>query len=149
MTLSPMPEAVRMGRALYVEMRSPDGPIWSGEAKYVAVPGSKGAFGVLPRHAPLMSSLELGLTRIRPADGVPDMKFVTGGGFVEIFQNHVLLLVDFADPTESIDVARATEAKKRAEARLRSHDETVDVARAEAALQRALMRLRYAGAPRI
>lgn len=144
MTDATVSEAVRTGRLLWVEVRSPDGPIWSGEAKAITVPGSKAPMGILPRHAPLMSSLELGLTRIRPADGSPEIRFVTGLGFVEVLHNRVLLLVDFADATDSIDTARATEARRRAEARLRSRDEEVDRARAEAALARALMRLRHA-----
>jgi F-type H+-transporting ATPase subunit epsilon len=134
-------------KALFVEMRSPDGPIWSGLASRITVPGAKGSFGVHVRHAPLMTSLEVGLTKITAADGA-EHRFVTGLGFAEVYKNAVLLLVDFGDDTEGIDVERAREARARAEAHMHTREENFDGARAEAALQRALMRLRHAGTPR-
>ena|SRR5262245_54528739 len=141
------PDPVPAG-SLWVEMRSPDGLLFAGLAQAVTVPGTKGSMGILPRHAPLMSSLDIGLTRIRDAQG-KEQRYVTGLGFVEVAANKVLLLVDFADRTDKIDVKRAQEAHDRAKARLRTREEDVDYARAEAALQRALMRLRYAGEPRL
>lgn len=137
-----------MANELTVEVRSPDGEIWSGIAVSVVVPGSSGSMGILPKHAPLMSSLEVGLTTIREPDK-SEHRFVTGGGFVEINQNRVLLLVDFGDRPEGVDVARAEQSRDRARERLRSHKEVVDRARAEAGLQRALQRLLWAGKPRI
>jgi len=137
------PEAVRAGKALYVEMRTPEGSAYSGGAKSVVVPGAKGSMGVLPRHAPLMSSLDVGLTKVRDPVG-KEWVFVTGGGFVEVFQNRILVLVDFADDVNDIDVDRARRARERAEARLRSPTEEIDVARARAALDRAVLRLEHA-----
>ena len=64
-------------------MRTPEGAAYSGHAETVRVPGSKGPFGVLPRHAPLMSSLDVGLTYVRDPVG-NEWKFVTGRGFVEV-----------------------------------------------------------------
>lgn len=139
---------VKAGKGLWIDIRTPDGPVYSGLAERITIPGAKGSFGVLPRHAPLMSSLEVGLTRIKTRDGTVH-DFVTGTGFVEVFANHVLMLVDFGDDTEGIDVQRATESRDRAQARMRTREENFDRARAEAALQRALMRLRHAGTPRI
>ncbi len=139
---------VEQGRKLYCEIRTPDGPVWSGLAASVTVPGAMGSMGILPRHAPLMSSLEVGLVDIKEPGG-DRRRFVTGLGFVEIYRNHVLLLVDFADGTEGIDIERATASRDRAAKRMRTVGETVDQARAEAALKRALMRLRFAGQPRI
>jgi F-type H+-transporting ATPase subunit epsilon len=136
------------GRWLSVEILSPDGPIWSGPAQSVTVAGSKGSMGILPRHAPLMSSLELGLTRVREPSGA-EHRFITGGGFVEVLRNRVLVLVDFGDRPDLIDRERAREARDRAKVRLRTPQESVDRARAEAALQRAVMRLRFAGQPRV
>lgn len=136
-------EDVRAGKALYVEMRTPEGSAYSGGAKSIVVPGAKGSMGVLPRHAPLMSSLEVGLTKVRDPLG-KEWVFVTGSGFVEVFQNRVLLLVDFADDVNDIDVERAKRSRERAEARLRSPTEEVDVARARAAMERAVLRLKHA-----
>ena len=135
---------VREGRGLWIDIRSPDGHIWSGLLKSITVPGSKGSMGILPRHAPLMSSLDCGPTKITGLDGKTRL-FVTGEGFVEVFNNFVLMLVDFGDRTDKIDVARAKEARDRAETRLRTPTEDVDRVRAEAAMQRAVMRIRYAG----
>jgi F-type H+-transporting ATPase subunit epsilon len=104
------------GDELWVEMRSPDGQIWSGIAESVVVPAAKGSMGVLPKHAPLMSSLDVGLTKIREPDKT-EHRFVTGGGFVEINRNRVLLLVDFGDRPEDVDVARAERARDRARGR--------------------------------
>jgi F-type H+-transporting ATPase subunit epsilon len=133
---------------LQVEIRSPEGMIWSGAARTVVVPGTKGSMGILPRHAPLTSSLEVGVTRVTDEAG-KDHRFVTGLGLVEVLDDRVEILVGFAERPEQIDVKRAQEAHDRAKARLRSRDETVDLVRAEAALQRALQRLRFAGEPRI
>jgi F-type H+-transporting ATPase subunit epsilon len=135
-------------RQLTVEIRSPDGPIWTGAAESVTVPGSKGSMGILPRHAPLMSSLDVGLTRVREPGG-KEHRFITGGGFVEVHRQRVLVLVDFGDRPEAVDTERARAARDRAIARLRPPQEAVDTTRAEAALARALQRLKYAGQPRV
>lgn len=133
---------------LAVEIRSPDGPIWSGTARTVVVPATEGSMGILPRHAPLMSSLEVGLTKVRDEAG-GELRFVTGAGFVEVADDKVLLLVDFGERPEKIDVKRAQAAFDRAKARLRTRGEDIDHARAEAALSRAIQRLRLAGQPRV
>jgi len=133
---------------LQVEIRSPDGMVWSGAARTVVVPGTKGSMGILPRHAPLTSSLEVGVTRVTDETG-KQHRFVTGLGLVEVLDDRVEILVGFAERPEQIDVKRAQEAHERAKARLRSRDETVDMVRAEAALQRAIQRLRFAGQPQI
>ena len=134
---------MKAGKALYVEIRTPEGSSYSGGASSVLLPGTKGSMGILPRHAPLLSSLEVGFVRVRDPLGT-EWPFVTGLGFVEVHDNHVLVLVDFADSVAEIDVERAKEALQRAKARLRTPSEEVDVTRAEAAMHRAVTRLRYA-----
>jgi F-type H+-transporting ATPase subunit epsilon len=136
------------GDELWVEIRSPDGQIWSGIAESVVVPASKGSMGILPKHAPLMSSMEVGLTKVREPDKT-EHRFVTGGGFVEVNGNRVLLLVDFGDRPEEIDTVRAERARERARERLRTRQEQMDRTRADAALQRAVQRLMHAGKPQI
>jgi F-type H+-transporting ATPase subunit epsilon len=145
---APAPEADLAGAGrLWVEIRSPDGVLFAGWAQSVVAPGTKGSMGILPRHAALMSSLEVGLTKVRTGAG--EVRFITGAGFLEVARNRVLLLVDFADDPAKVDSKRAQEARERALSRLRTPSEELDRARAEAALARAVMRLRYAGAPRI
>lgn len=128
--------------SLSVEIRSPDGPLWTGTAQSLRVPESLGLMGILPRHAPLIATLEAGLTTIRRPDG-GELRLITGDGFLEIAAGHVLMLVDFGEDPAKVDVARAREARDRALSRLRSPKEDVDLARAEAALRRALARLRH------
>ena len=136
-------QEVAAGRKLYVELRTPEHAAYAGGASSVLLPGAKGAMGILPRHAPLLSSLDVGFVRIRYPLG-KEWRFVCGLGFVEVQQNHVLVLVDFADDVNDIDVPRAEAALQLARERLRGRGEDLDVARAEAALQRASVRLRYA-----
>lgn len=136
-------EGVHPGHRIGVEIRSPDGAIWSGWASSLRVPESLGLMGILPGHAPLVASLDVGLTTIRE-EGGGEVRLITGAGFLEIDKNRVLMLVDFGEDPAKVDVARARAARERAIARLRSTDETVDIIRAEAALQRALVRLRFA-----
>jgi F-type H+-transporting ATPase subunit epsilon len=138
---------VERGHRIAVEIRSPDGAIWSGWATSLQVPESLGLMGILPRHAPLLATLEAGLTTIKTQDGQV-VKIITGDGFLEISRNRVLMLVDFGEDPATVDLKRAQEARDRAISRLRTVEETVDYARAEAALRRALARLRFAGEPR-
>ncbi len=147
--MSDVSAEVAQGRALWVEMRSPDGPIWSGSATSVILPSIKGTMGVLPRHAPLMAALEVGRAKVEggvpanPKDASGTVQWVTGDGFVEIFDNRVLVLVDFADNTEDIDVERARAARDRAKARILTYEQGVDRARAELSMRRAMVRIQH------
>ena len=91
-----IPTEVKEGKALWVEIRSPDGMIWSGTSKSVTLPGTLGSMGILPRHAPLVSSLEVGVTRLGEAkaaegsEGDGTVELVTGLGLVEVYQNQLL-----------------------------------------------------------
>jgi len=136
------------GHHIAVEIRSPDGAIWSGTARSLQVPESLGLMGILPRHAALLATLVAGLTTIHTEDG-RTVKIITGDGFLEIANNRVLMLVDFGEDPAKVDVKRAQEARDRAISRLRTPAEDVDYARAEAALRRALVRLRYGGEPQV
>lgn len=144
-----IPAEVKEGKALWVEIRSPDGMIWSGTAKSVTLPGTLGSMGILPRHAPLVSSLEVGVTRLGEAkaaegsEGDGTVELVTGLGLVEVYQNQLLQLIDFGDRTPVIDVERAAASRDRAQERLSNATEDVDRARAEASLARAMLRLKY------
>ena len=139
---------VPRGHHIAVEIRSPDGAIWTGWAKSLQVPESLGLMGIMPRHAALLATLVAGLTTIKTEDGRV-VKILTGDGFLEIASNRVLMLVDFGEDPTKVDVKRAQEARDRALSRLRTPAEDVDYARAEAALRRALARLRYGGEPQV
>jgi F-type H+-transporting ATPase subunit epsilon len=95
--------------------------------------------GILPSHAPLVTSLQAGSLRVK-RDGSEDDFFVSGG-FLEIREDHVKVLADSAERGTEIDLERAEAARERAESRLRD-ESTVDRARAAASLQRSLTRLK-------
>jgi len=93
--------------------------------------------------APLLAALEPGRVTIRSADGSEHL-FVTSGGFLEVRDNTVLLLLETAERPGDIDVARAEASRDRAQQRLAHRNPELDVVRAEASLRRALNRLRAA-----
>ena len=106
------------------------------------VPGSEGQLAILPRHAPLMTTLGYGELIFRR--GANETSFAIGGGFLEVHSNKVTILADVAENADEIDAERAEEARNRAEERLQNThtDQTsADLARAQASLQRALLRL--------
>lgn len=106
----------------------------------VVAPGIEGYFGVLPGHAPFLTTLGIGEITYRK--GRDEFHVAVAGGFAEVRNDKVIILADTAERTDEIDRARAERAKERAERRLsgRVPDE-VDFARCQAALARALTRL--------
>jgi F-type H+-transporting ATPase subunit epsilon len=108
----------------------------------VVAPGSEGALGILPQHAPLVSTLQAGELRVKK--GANEIAMALGGGFIEVTPDKVLVLADSAERADEIDIARAEEARRRAQERLAVHEREVDLVRAEAALRRSLVRLRVA-----
>lgn len=116
--------------------------VYSDDVDIVVAPGIQGQMGILPSHAPLLTTLQPGELVVRK-DGEETAIFVSGG-FLEIMQNRVTVLADTAERAEEIDIARAEEAKRRAERKLEERPAEMDLAAAEAALLRSLMRLRVA-----
>jgi F-type H+-transporting ATPase subunit epsilon len=116
--------------------------VFEGEAEMVNAPGSEGQLGILPRHAPLLTTLAVGELRVRQR-GV-DEGFFVGGGFLEVNRNVVTVLADDAERAASIDEALAQEARRRAEALLAQRGEGLDEAAVKAELERAMGRIRVA-----
>ena len=127
---------------LFLEIITPSKKIFGEKIKSVTIPGTNGSFQVLINHAPLMSTFEIGHLKIDTGEKL--LIFATGGGTVEVLNNHVLVLADSIEAPEKIDVDRAKEAKERAEKRLTDKEKSLDVLRAQAALARALNRLKIA-----
>lgn len=113
------------------------------EAKEVSAPGTLGVFVVLPGHAPLLSTLDIGVLKAWLTDG-RQCCFAINGGFAQVLDNRVLILTQTAEAHTEIDVPRAEAARERAEKRLRGGDKSMDFARAEVALKRSLARIRAA-----
>jgi F-type H+-transporting ATPase subunit epsilon len=116
--------------------------VFSDEVDEVVAPGVQGQLGILPHHAPLMTTLLPGELLVKK--GGEEFYMAISGGFIEVRPDRIIILADAAERVEEIDVARAEEAKRRAEQRLVEHEPGVDTARAEAALRRSLIRLQVA-----
>ena len=127
-----------------LEIVSPRRVVYSGDATSVSLPGAIGGFQVLYSHAPLLSSLNVGTMKLRTAEGT-EVLYATSGGFVEVRDNVVTVVVESAERADEIDVDRARRAADRAHERLKTRAAEIDVTRAEASLARAMNRLRVAG----
>ena len=116
--------------------------VYSDDVDVVIAPGVEGQLGILPNHASLLTMLQPGELVVRK-EGEETEMFVSGG-FLEVMQNRVTLLADVAERAEEIDIARAEEAKRRAEEQIKQAPPEMDLAVAEAALRRALARIKIA-----
>lgn len=133
---------------LHVEIVTPDGSAYDGDVVMAVVPGVEGELGILARHQPLVTLVGDGETRVQLADDTWE-RFATGLGYVQVLFDRVLIVVDHAEQAGAIDIARAEEARRRAEERLAlrgdpgAHAE-VDFYKAEQSLKRATNRLKVA-----
>ena len=134
---------------LFLEVVTPENALVSQEVDMVTAPGTEGEFGVLPGHVLFLSGIVPGELRYT-AGSERESLFVTTG-FAEVSNDRVSVLVDAAERTTDIDIARAQQAIERARERLAQERgrEDVDFRRAEAALQRALLRLKLAEKARL
>jgi F-type H+-transporting ATPase subunit epsilon len=129
--------------SLKIDIVTAERVVYSAEVDEVIAPGLEGQLGILPHHAPLMTTLQAGELVVKK--GGQEESMAISGGFLEVRPDRVIVLADQAERAEEIDIARAAEARKRAEERLKDRKVTgVDEARAEAALRRALVRLSVA-----
>lgn len=127
---------------LRLEVITAERAVLAEDVDTVVAPGVEGELGVLPHHAPLLTMLQPGEMRIRRGD--EETFLAVTGGFLEVLPDRVIVLADAAERAEEIDIARAEEAKRRAQATIHARGEEVNLALAEAALKRALARLRVA-----
>jgi F-type H+-transporting ATPase subunit epsilon len=129
--------------SLRLEIVTPEREVYSDEVDSVQVPGSEGELGVLPHHAPLVSTLGVGELRFRK--GGVEESFAIVGGFLQVRPDKVVVLAETADMASEIDLEKAQEARREAERALESgFREGADLAMARAALQQALLRIRVA-----
>jgi F-type H+-transporting ATPase subunit epsilon len=128
---------------LQLEIVTPERQVFSDEVDSVQVPGSEGELGVLPHHAPLVSTLGVGELRYRK--GGVEESFAIVGGFLQVRPDKVVVLAETADMASEIDLEKAEEARREAERALETgFKEGADLAAARAALQQALLRIRVA-----
>jgi len=129
-----------MADKLLFEIVTPERLAFSEEVDEVTLPGSVGEFGILPGHVPFLSTLQIGVVSTRQ-DG-RELYYAVSGGFVEVHEDHVIVLAETAERSDEIDVARAQASKDRAEKILREDQDASEsrFKRAELRLKRALTR---------
>jgi F-type H+-transporting ATPase subunit epsilon len=118
---------------IQVDVVSAEELIFSGEARFVALPGEAGELGIFPRHTPLITRIRPGAVRIEKADGTEEFVFVAGG-LLEVQPNRITVLSDTAIRGKDLDEAKATESKKAAEEALKNAKSDIDLARAQSEL---------------
>jgi len=129
-----------MADTLKLEIVTPDGKAYSQDVEMVTLTGAEGEMGILPHHVRLMTQVLPGELVVRRAG--KEEFLAVGEGLVEIEANRVSILTDMAIAADSIDEAKAEEARQRAEARLRENLSAEQVASTNAALVRSLAQLR-------
>src|SRR5215468_12139770 len=119
---------------LRVDVVSIEGSIFSGEAKFVALPGESGELGIMPRHTPLITRIKPGAVRIQRADNDEEEFVFVAGGILEVQPDRVTVLADTAIRGHDLDEAKATEAQRAAEASLSAAKNDLDIAKAQSEL---------------
>ena len=122
-----------MAGTIHVDVVSAEESIFSGEAKFVALPGEVGELGIYPRHTPLITRIRPGAVRIETADGGEEFVFVAGG-ILEVQPTSVTVLSDTAIRGKDLDDEKASAAKSRAEEALKNAKSDIDIAMAQSEL---------------
>lgn len=118
---------------ILVDVVSAEESIFSGEARFVALPGEAGELGIFPRHTPLITRIRPGAVRIERPDGSEEFVFVAGG-VLEVQPDRVTVLSDTAIRGKDLDEAKATEARKAAEEAVKNAKSDIDMAKAQSEL---------------
>ena len=118
---------------IHVDVVSAEESIFSGEARFVALPGEAGELGIYPRHTPLITRIKPGSVRIEMADGSEEFVFVAGG-ILEVQPNCVTVLSDTAIRGKDLDDEKANAAKASAEEALKNAKSEIDLAKAQSEL---------------
>jgi F-type H+-transporting ATPase subunit epsilon len=129
-----------MANTLRLEIVTPEGSVYKEDVEMVTLPGVTGQFGVYPQHVPLITQMVPGEITVRK-DG-RDTFLATGAGLIEVRSTSVTILTDLAVQADKIDEAKAEEARRRAEARLKDKLSDEEVAHVNASLARSLAQLR-------
>ena len=132
-----------MADSLLVEIVSPDRAAYRGEARSFRAPGVEGSFEVLRGHAPMLAATQTGTVTVTTVGG-DRLQFATSGGFVEVLDDHVIMLAETAEPSSEIDIERARAAEATAAERLAGAQSPEERAALEAERDRARNRLRTA-----
>src|SRR5579864_4622722 len=123
-----------------VDVVSAEEQIFSGQAKFVALPGEAGELGILPGHTPLITRIRPGAVRIEVENGEEEFVFVAGG-ILEVQPGAVTVLADTAIRGKDLDEAKAEDARRRAEEALQNTGSNLEYATAQAELAYATAQL--------
>ncbi|MDO9160334.1 MAG: F0F1 ATP synthase subunit epsilon [Burkholderiaceae bacterium] len=118
---------------IQVDVVSAEESIFSGKAKFVALPGETGELGILPGHTPLITRIKPGAVRIEVEDGSEEFVFVAGG-ILEVQPNHITVLSDTAIRGHDLDEAKAMDARRSAEEAIKNANSDLDLAKATSEL---------------
>jgi len=131
-----------MADSFQLEIVTPEKMVVKDVAEELQMPGKNGYLGILPGHAPLITELAVGEITYR--NGLDVHHLSVAWGFAEVLPDKVTILAETCEKPDEIDIARAKEAKQRAEERLKSTNPEVNFDRAEDALHRAETRIEVA-----
>jgi len=127
---------------IHLEIVTAERVVLSDDVDQINAPTKDGRVGILPRHMPLLTILDVGqLDIIKAGVATP---FAVSGGFMEVLPNRVTILADTAERADEIDEARAEAARRRAEEQIAQRQSDREMALAEAELRRAMIRLKVA-----
>jgi F-type H+-transporting ATPase subunit epsilon len=107
-----------MARTLLCEIVTPEKIVYTNEVEMVIAPTLDGEVGILPLHAPLVTVLRPGELRVRYNDNKDVEWFAVSGGYLQVYQDKVIVLADAAEHASRVDVERATKAKELLEQRM-------------------------------
>jgi len=127
---------------LQLEIVTPIKTVYKEEVDEVVAPTINGQITILPQHVGLLTKIEPGELLIKKNSSLQSIAIT--GGFIEVANNKVTILADYAVRSEDIEVAKVDEARKRAEMLLKEKLEVRDFAKAEGELRRALLELKVA-----
>jgi len=125
--------------ALHIDIVTPRGSVFSSDIKSCIAPGTDGEFCILENHTALLSALGIGMLKIQLTDGLKIL--ATTGGFLEVYNNTISVMVETAEWAEEIDLDRAQAAAERARKRIQQKED-IDIPRAKLALARAMNRIK-------
>lgn len=125
---------------IHLEVVTPERAVLEEDVDMVIAPASEGYVGILPHHAPLLTTLGPGELRIKK--GGIETSLAVFGGFMDVRPDRVVILTEAAEPADEIDAARADAARARAREALQAGPVGPDEVRARASLERAMVRLR-------
>ena len=116
---------------IQVVVVSAEESIFSGEAKFVALPGEMGELGIYPRHTPLITRIKPGAVRIVRADNGQEEFVFVAGGILEVQPGAVTVLADTAIRGKDLDEAKADSAKQAAAEAMKNAKTDIDFAKAQ------------------